>query len=255
MKGKKHGFTVDSILDRGLKSKVVWAVFLRPTRAYQVAKLIYDKVDSRSGKIYQYLRDLEKFGYVQREKLRYSVKTEKIVEEIEKFLLEKRLTLDQEEKEILFHLLESKIFRGYLALMTYQLVHKGNTKNGGFLADLFSRLAIWSMNVIDESRLKEGKPDLKKECRTLNKKINEAELSTDPYTIDVLFRKKTTELEIQYFKEFEEKLVPNIKSVHFDNHYLFFQKNYLHKVWFSFGLLLWPRLLARELIFGVPLKP
>jgi len=57
------------------------------------------------------------------------------------------------------------------------------------------------MNVIDESRL-EGKSDLKKELRELNKIINEDTGSKKPYTISELFRKKKMrELEFRSDKE------------------------------------------------------
>ncbi len=200
-----------------------------------MAKLIYGKVDSRSGKIYQYLRELDNLGYLQREKMRYSVKTEKIVDEIEKYLSDKEVSLDQEQKEILFHLLESATVGGYLRLMTSELVQNKNTKNGGFLADLFTRLSMMAMGIIDESRLEQRKPDLKKECRALNEKINELELSTELYTIEVLFREKITELDIQYFKKlknyvhYKEKLNANKKKMDSDTQYLLFHVNYMNK--------------------------
>jgi len=114
--------------------------------------------------------------------------------------LPNEVSLDQEQKEILIDLLDSLIFRQSFITMTFKFVHKGNTKNGGFLANLFTMMSTLSMNVIDESRL-EGKSDLKKELRELNKIINEDKQPKKHYTISDLFRKKMRELEIQSDKE------------------------------------------------------
>jgi len=193
------------------------------------------KHDWRNGTIGRYIEELADLDFLRHENHQYSVKIEKIVDEIEKFLAKDGPNIKREEKEILFHLLECKIVREHLRLMTSMFVRNGNTKTGGFLADLFTRLAIIAMSEIDQSRLEEGKPDLKKECQKLNQEIDEKELSTEFFTVDTLFRKLMVNLDIQYFKELknysnEEKLKKNKKNRSIDTNYLNFNMSYANKV-------------------------
>jgi len=160
------------------------------------------------------------------------------VEEINKFLPEKIFHLNQEEEQILFHLLESKTIRGCLRLETREIVRKRNLKDGGFLADLFTRLSITAKGKVDNSGLEKRKPDLKKECRALNKRRNETESLTEIYTIDALFREKMTELDNQYlilenYVYNKKKLKTAKNKTDFEGQYLVFYNGYWNKA-FSF---------------------
>jgi len=183
-------FKIDNILDKGLRSKIFWTIFLNPSNKNQVSKVIYGKTDGRNGTVGRYIEDLAELDFLRRENQQFSVKTEKIVDVIEEYLVKNGIFLLREEKEILFHLLESKIVRGYFRLMTSKFVQNGNTKAGGFLADLFTRIAIRAMMTTDQTKLEKKKSDLEKGD----------ELSNKFYTADTV-KKMVMELDIQYFKK------------------------------------------------------
>ena len=216
-KQKNKFFQIDSVLDKGLRSKVIWGFYLQSSNVNQNTKFIYGKGDSLSGTIGKYAKELEKLGYLEAKNGRYFVKTGKIAVEIEKFLAGKGISLYYEEKEILNDLLCSLSFRNYFIVTTSKNVSDGDSKVGGFLALMCTVMALNAMWVINESKL--------------NKKIILQDNSGNSHTV---FRGKITKLDIQHYKDLE-KLNPDTLLFfinYFQNLFLLIPKGLLEKLTF-----------------------
>lgn len=186
---QKYYQKIGSPLGCGLKSRVLWGIYIKPDTPYRVAKFIFDRQNPEDSKVRQCLQKMVKDGFACKDSDgRYHANVDKIIEcfvdEISQCIYVDDLT-----KHILTKLIDSKFVRTVFdQFYSVQKIEKIEHKDVSFTLHLKTFLAQTANGMIKFQHDYPGYSIwLENTCRTINKKINYSKKNTKPILKDELF--------------------------------------------------------------------